>query len=574
VTRLIGPDEGCRTVFYTSGPNAGTAAAQGEAAIIYTDEALSVLADIITTTGDAIAGSQVMVDAYSRIPLFQYPDGLVDTVWTSIAGGPAVRLDARLDDRLDTLTARVTALEPGGDSAALARSANLSDLADAGTARTNLGLGDSATLDVGTGSGDVAAGDAPAAALAAAAELVDDLSGVTNAATARTNLGLASAATLTPTAIAADPAFVTGYSRPRGNRLVTWGDSTILGGSVQSSFLHGNCGATFAALLSGQRLNLIANAGATGDTAAMALARFAADVAPWSPHIVDIGVGTNDISLGVTFATYKTNIVDMVAAVRSIGATPALRTIVPSNTLSHATINGWNAWLRRYASQQRIPLLDAYAALVDTTNGHYQASLTDDGIHPNTAGRLALGAMYHATLTAWANPCTPYMSADNVDAFAMWTTNNLLLTDTNADGVPDGWAAYNGSSGFAHALVVDADVPGQMMQTTMTAAASARVLERAVTGGITEGDVLAFSGVFTCDGGVTCDCKLTFTGAAGAARTYISPAAAVTRGAWYHERPVPAGATGIVVGCLAGPGTGVCAWGRVTVLNLTTGAIF
>jgi hypothetical protein len=191
VTRLIGPDEGCRTVFYTSGPNAGTAAAQGEAAIIYTDEALSVLADIITTTGDAIAGSQVMVDAYSRIPLFQYPDGLVDTVWTSIAGGPAVRLDARLDDRLDTLTARVTALEPGGDSAALARSANLSDLADAGTARTNLGLGDSATLDVGTGSGDVAAGDAPAAALAAAAALVDDLSGVTDAPAARAALGLA-----------------------------------------------------------------------------------------------------------------------------------------------------------------------------------------------------------------------------------------------------------------------------------------------------------------------------------------------------------------------------------------------
>jgi len=117
VARLLGPDENTRLA-YISTAGSTLRSAAGKSAIIYADSAASTLADILTEAGGAVSGSTLTIDAYSRFPLFQFPDG-VDTVYAVVNGGPTVALYARTDDRLDALATRMTAIEAGGAGDAL-----------------------------------------------------------------------------------------------------------------------------------------------------------------------------------------------------------------------------------------------------------------------------------------------------------------------------------------------------------------------------------------------------------------------------------------------------------------------
>jgi len=107
-----------------------------------------------------------------------------------------------------------------GAAGALLAANNLSDLLSAATARTNLGLGGAATLNVGTASSTVAAGNDTR--IVGAAQTANNLADLANEATARTNLGLGGAAVLsvgttTGTVAAGDDSRVTGAAQKSAN---------------------------------------------------------------------------------------------------------------------------------------------------------------------------------------------------------------------------------------------------------------------------------------------------------------------------------------------------------------------
>lgn len=112
---LIGPAD--RWV-YTVGPNDALKAIKNRPAKMFLDEALTVAAPIRTTLDDLIEESTVTTDVFSRWPLFRFPvidDVQIDTLFTSIAGGPVVALYARPDDQIDAL--RIAVLEAQADAA-------------------------------------------------------------------------------------------------------------------------------------------------------------------------------------------------------------------------------------------------------------------------------------------------------------------------------------------------------------------------------------------------------------------------------------------------------------------------
>lgn len=151
--------------------------------------------------------------------------------------------------------------------------------------------------------------------------------------------------------------------------------------------------------------------GISGQTSAQVLLRFRKDAVELDPDIAHILVGTNDIAGNTGPGTpdrIVANIASMADIARANGIRPILATVPPARDFSWAPDvppNPWidrlNAKIRDYAAREGLAMVDYHAVLVDDS-GDFDASLFDDGAHPNKAGYARMeGLLDEAVRAEW-----------------------------------------------------------------------------------------------------------------------------------------------------------------------------
>ena len=397
-----------------------------------------------------------------------------------------------------------------------------------------------------------------------------------------------------PAALSATIATETeGKAERSGNRVVFLGDSTTRGYGAdapingQTSRRMTNNWPVFATIAADQKFTLGKNSGVTGNTTQQMIDRFDADVTAYSPAVVTIMGGRNDIDYAVPLATYMANIETLVAKVREIGAVPVLCTPLPTNTTTTNTagvtrrqqIATWAKWVRKYAYDNRIPLIDFFTLAVDETTGGLKASFgATDGIHPHWAGYGMMGAYAAPLLAEVVPPYVPNLPATGGD------TDNLLvdplfLGTPGGDGVPaGGWSKFSSATWATYSAVTRSGWAGKALQidaaATTGGGTQAQVKQTiAVSAALAVGDAIEVVGrieaVTLNDAAANAYLRITYEGTAivdGVAEIGY-PVEGVAR----LRSVVPAGCTGVRIQLLVDPSNSVkqVRFGQVGLYNLT-----
>jgi len=150
--------------------------------------------------------------------------------------------------------------------------------------------------------------------------------------------------------------------------------------------------------------------GIGGQTTPQMVLRFRADVLALQPKVVVILAGTNDLSANtgpITLEETEGNLASMAELARTHGIRVVLSSVMPVSNYGHdrdgnpldmrlkrppEKILELNAWIKKFAAEQGYVYLDYFSAMVDE-QGLLKRELSEDGLHPNTAGYAVMAPL-------------------------------------------------------------------------------------------------------------------------------------------------------------------------------------
>jgi hypothetical protein len=197
-----------------------------------------------------------------------------------------------------------------------------------------------------------------------------------------------------------------------GSRWVFDGNSITIGSVTASSWNQTHSGTWTESLArrSGGRIEYVRNAAIAGTGIQSRLDNFATRVAPYSPEVVLLSEGTNDLAVvsPLSIADYLIKLGQYHDLVKGIGAQLVLGGIYPRSDYQ-SSVALWNTEILKWAAARNVIVIPFWE-LADPATGGWPSGWTSDGLHPirESVAFQAMGALAWSTVAPYCGgPVAP-----------------------------------------------------------------------------------------------------------------------------------------------------------------------
>ena len=208
--------------------------------------------------------------------------------------------------------------------------------------------------------------------------------------------------------------------------------------------------------------------------------------------------GTNDcaVAAGVGYTT-PANIATLTAmcrALQSAGILPILSTLTPrgDNATINQNVGKLNRAIWKLAQENGFPLVDFHRSVCNVaTAGWLAGHGQTDNIHPSYLGvkkmGTALAAVFARNVLPYIGPPRPTHLSDPTNLLG---ADGHFQTDTNADGIGNGWTSFSGT-GMTFSIVLDADGITKWQKISMPNTGTGNaLLQKAINAVVAAGDTI------------------------------------------------------------------------------------